>query len=56
MDHNYTILHLHSMDSNPYSGLEIDSVTSYSDYIPVIKSRKMNAVAFTEHGCMSNIT
>lgn len=52
MDHNYTILHLHSMDSNPYSGLEIDSVTSYSDYIPVIKSRKMNAVAFTEHGCM----
>ena len=52
MNKNYTILHLHSMDSNPYSGLEIDSVTSYDAYIPKIEESGMNAVAFTEHACM----
>ena len=52
MSNNYTILHLHSMDSNPYSTLEVDSVTSYDAYIRKIKDCGMNAVAFTEHGCM----
>jgi len=52
MNKNYTILHLHSMDSNPYSGLEVDSVTRFEDYIPKIKECGMKAVAFTEHGSM----
>ena len=52
MSDNYTILHLHSMDSNPYSGLEIDSVTNFEKYIPRLKECGMKAVAFTEHGCM----
>lgn len=51
-DSNYTILHLHSMDSNPYSGFDVDSITSFESYIPKIKECGMNAVAFTEHGCM----
>ena len=47
---NYTILHLHSMDSNPTSGLQVDSVTPFEAYIPEIVKAGMNAVAFTEHG------
>ena len=49
---NYTILHLHSMDSNPFSTLEVDSVTSFEAYIPEIKRCGMDKVAYTEHGCM----
>ena len=49
---NYTILHLHSMDSNPKSGLQIDSVTPFEAYIPKIVECGMNAVAFTEHGAV----
>ena len=52
MSKNYTILHLHSMDSNPYSGLEVDSVTPFDAYIPKIAECGMKSVAFTEHGCM----
>ena len=50
MNKNYTILHLHSMDSNPKSGLQVDSVTPFQAYIPEIVKCGMNAVAFTEHG------
>ena len=52
MNKNYTILHLHSMDSNPNSGLEVDSVTRFEDYILKIKECGMKAMAFTEHGSM----
>ena len=47
---NYTVLHLHSMDSNPKSGLTIDSVTPFQDYIIKAKECGMKAIAFTEHG------
>jgi DNA polymerase-3 subunit alpha len=47
---NYTVLHLHSMDSNPKSGLTIDSVTPFQDYIIKAKECGMSAIAFTEHG------
>lgn len=47
---NYTVLHLHSMDSNPKSGLTIDSVTPFQDYILKAKECGMTALAFTEHG------
>lgn len=47
---NYTILHLHSMDSNPYSGLEVDSITPFEAYIEKAKECEMKAIAFTEHG------
>lgn len=50
MDKNYTILHLHSMLSNPYSGLEIDSITPYESYINKAVECGMNSIAFTEHG------
>ena len=50
MDNNYTVLHLHSMDSNPKSGLTIDSVTPFQDYILKAKECGMTALAFTEHG------
>ena len=50
MANNYTVLHLHSMDSNPKSGLTIDSVTPFQDYILKAKECGMNALAFTEHG------
>ena len=52
MSKNYTILHLHSMDSNPYSGLEVDSVTPFEGYIPKLVEYGMKSVAFSEHGCM----
>ena len=47
---NYTVLHLHSMDSNPKSGLTIDSVTPFQDYILKAKECGMTSLAFTEHG------
>lgn len=47
---NFTVLHLHSMDSNPKSGLTIDSVTPFQDYIVKAKECNMTALAFTEHG------
>ena len=50
MGNNYTVLHLHSMDSNPKSGLTIDSVTPFQDYILKAKECGMTALAFTEHG------
>ena len=49
---NYTILHLHSMDSNPFSTLEVDSITGHEKYILKMKELGMTAGAFTEHGCM----
>lgn len=49
---NYTVLHLHSMDSNPYSGLEVDSITPYQMYIDKAKECGMKAIAFTEHGAI----
>lgn len=49
---NYTILHLHSMLSNPYSGLEVDSITPFKTYIEEAKKCGMKAIAFTEHGCV----
>ena len=50
MSRNYTVLHLHSMDSNPKSGLIIDSVTPFEAYIPEAVKCNMTALAFTEHG------
>lgn len=52
MENNYTILHLHSMDSNPYSGLEVDSITPFQSYIDKAKECGMKAIAFTEHGAV----
>ena len=49
---NYCILHLHSMDSNPYSGLEVDSITPYQSYIDKAQENSMKAIAFTEHGAV----
>ncbi len=49
---NFTVLHLHSMDSNPYSGLEVDSITPFQDYINEAKKEDMKAIAFTEHGAV----
>lgn len=45
---NYTIIHLHTYDSNPTT--IIDSCTSYQEYIDVAKELGMKAIAFTEHG------
>lgn len=54
MASNYTILHLHSMDSNPKSGLTIDSVTPFQDEINKAKECNMIAMAFTEHGSVTH--
>lgn len=40
------------MDSNPYSGLEVDSITDFHEYIDLAKENGMKAIAFTEHGCV----
>ena len=40
------------MDSNPYSGLEVDSITPYQAYIDKAKECGMKAMAFTEHGAV----
>lgn len=49
---NFVHLHLHSMDSNPYSGLVVDSITSFQKYIDKAKECGMKAIAFTEHGAV----
>ncbi len=52
MNNTYTITHIHTMLSNGVTN--IDSVTSYEDYIEFIKENKdkygINALCFTEHG------
>ena len=52
MSNNYTITHCHTMLSNGVTN--IDSVTSYEDYINFIKENKdkygINSICFTEHG------
>ena len=40
------------MDSNPYSGLEVDSITPFQSYIDKAKECGMKAIAFTEHGAV----
>lgn len=45
---NYTILHCHTMLSNGVTN--IDSVTSYDEYIKQAKTWGMTAMAFSEHG------
>ena len=45
---NYTPLHVHTMLSNGVTN--VDSVTSYKDYVDAAKSFGMTAIAFTEHG------
>lgn len=40
------------MDSNPYSGLEVDSITPFQSYIDKAKEEGMKAIAFTEHGAV----
>lgn len=40
------------MDSNPYSGLAVDSITSFQEYIDKAKECGMKAIAFTEHGAV----
>ena len=40
------------MDSNPYSGLEVDSITPFQAYIDKAKEEGMKAIAFTEHGAV----
>lgn len=45
---NYTITHLHTMLSNGVTN--IDSVTSFQQYIDKARELGMSAIAFTEHG------
>lgn len=45
---NYTIFHLHTMLSNGVTN--IDSITSYQQYIDQAKAWGMKALAFSEHG------
>lgn len=49
---NYIVTHLHSSDSNPYSGWEVDSITPFETYIKKAKECGMKAIAFTEHGAV----
>ena len=48
MDNNYTVLHCHTMLSSATTN--IDSVTSYEDYIEYASKIGMKAIAITEHG------
>lgn len=48
MADNYTILHCHTMLSNAVTN--IDSVTTYQQYISRAKELGMSAMAFSEHG------
>ncbi|MEG0087044.1 MAG: PHP domain-containing protein, partial [Niameybacter sp.] len=45
---NYTITHCHTQLSSGTTN--IDSITTYEDYILRAKSLGMKAIAFTEHG------
>ena len=40
------------MDSNIFSGLQVDSITPYQAYIEEAKKCGMKAIAFTEHGAI----
>ena len=44
---NYTILHCHTMLSNGVTN--IDSVTTYQQYVDRVKELGMTAMAFSEH-------
>ena len=48
MDNNYVVYHLHTMLSNGVTN--IDSITSYQEYVDYAKSLGMKAMAFSEHG------
>ena len=48
MDKNYTILHCHTMLSNCVTN--IDSVTTYQQYVNKAKELGMTALALSEHG------
>ncbi|MFA6780156.1 MAG: PHP domain-containing protein [Paludibacteraceae bacterium] len=48
MNNNYTVLHCHTMLSNGVTN--IDSVTSYKEYINKAKECGMTAMAISEHG------
>lgn len=48
MKNNYTILHCHTMLSNAVTN--IDSVTTYQQYINAAKNFGMTAMAISEHG------
>ena len=45
---NYTMLHCHTMLSSATTN--IDSVTSYEDYIKYASEIGMKAISITEHG------
>lgn len=47
---NYTVYHLHSDLSNGVTN--IDSVTKFAEYVEYAKSLGMNALGFSEHGCV----
>lgn len=48
MDNNYVVYHLHSELSNAVTN--IDSVTSFDEYVEAAKACGMKAMAFSEHG------
>lgn len=48
MDNNYVVYHLHTMLSNGVTN--IDSITSYQEYVEYASSLGMKAMAFSEHG------
>ena len=50
MNKNYTIFHLHTDLSNPFTTL--DSVTKFEMYIERAKELGMTSMAFSEHGNM----
>ena len=47
---NYVVYHLHSDLSSGVTN--VDSVTKYNEYIDYAASLGMNAMAFSEHGCI----
>ena len=47
---NYVIYHCHTMLSNGVTN--IDSVTSYEDYVKAVSDFGMKALGFSEHGCV----
>lgn len=50
MQGNYCVFHLHSDLSNGVTN--VDSVTKYTEYVDYAASLGMNAMAFSEHGCI----
>lgn len=47
---NYVVMHCHTMLSNGITN--VDSVTSYKEYVDYAASLGMKAMAFSEHGCI----